>query len=69
MIHTIKTIRAARGIRLTSRETEILDCILQGLATSQIAASLRIAENTVYNHRKSILKKKGVKRCAYLSVG
>ena len=49
------------GIRLTPREKEILDHILNGWKTKQIADKLHISANTVYNHRKKLLKKKGVK--------
>ena len=49
------------GIRLTQREKEIMHCITDGLNTSQIAAKLSISEYTVSNHRKNLIKKKGVK--------
>ncbi len=57
-----------RGIRLTKREKEILDFILSGLATKQIAGILSISHNTVYNHRRNILKKKGAKKCVDLGI-
>ena len=47
------------GTRLTARENEILSCIVQGLKTSQIADRLEISKNTVANHRRNLLRKKG----------
>jgi DNA-binding NarL/FixJ family response regulator len=45
---------------LSSREVQVLELIVQGLANKQIAYSLGIAEHTVKNHVKSILSKLGV---------
>jgi two-component system NarL family response regulator len=44
---------------LSTREMEVLRLIVQGLSNKQIAFHLRIAEDTVKNHVKSILKKLG----------
>lgn len=54
------------GIRLTDREREILNYIIGGMKTREIAEALSIAENTVSNHRRSLVKKKGVKSCKEL---
>ena len=45
------------GKRLTAREEEILKCLTEGKANKEIAQSLKIAEYTVKNHFKKILKK------------
>ena len=45
------------GNRLTAREEEILKCLAEGKANKEIAQSLKIAEYTVKNHFKKILKK------------
>ena len=42
---------------LTAREEEILKCLAEGKANKEIAQSLKIAEYTVKNHFKKILKK------------
>lgn len=42
---------------LTSRETEIVNYMAQGYANKQIAASLKISEQTIKNHVTSILSK------------
>ncbi len=42
---------------LTSRETEIVNYMAQGYANKQIAAKLRISEQTIKNHVTSILSK------------
>ncbi len=55
-----------RGIKLTRREREILDYLTIGFCTRKIADLLSISENTVYNHRKSVLKKKGFSNCRAL---
>lgn len=52
------------GIRLTSREKEILSFIAEGLSSKQIAARLFISENTVNNHRKNMLAKTGARSSA-----
>jgi FixJ family two-component response regulator len=47
--------------KLTSRETEILTYIINGMLNKQIAYELNIAEQTVKLHRRSICDKLGVK--------
>lgn len=42
---------------LTDRETQVLSLMAQGNSSSEIAAKLEIAKNTVDNHRKHILRK------------
>ncbi len=42
---------------LSSRETEILSLLSQGMSNKQIAAALTLAENTVRNHLRNILAK------------
>lgn len=49
-----------RAGRLTAREIEIVENMLLGLATEQIAARLAIAAGTVKVHRKSIYRKLAV---------
>ncbi len=43
--------------RLTSREREILECIVGGQSNKEIAATLLISEKTVKNHVSNILRK------------
>src|SRR5262245_7628350 len=45
---------------LTTREIQVLNLIVPGLANKQIAYNLNIAEHTVKNHVKNILSKLGV---------
>lgn len=54
------------GHKFTIRENEILKYIAQGLSSKQIAATLYISENTVANHRRNMLRKKGAKSSAEL---
>jgi DNA-binding NarL/FixJ family response regulator len=42
---------------LTTRETEIVECMSLGFANKQIAAKLKISEQTIKNHVTSILTK------------
>lgn len=45
---------------LTPREVEILDCVAQGNSNKEIAAILKISDQTVKNHITSILRKLAV---------
>ena len=42
---------------LTSRELEVLDLVARGDSNKEIAAALKISENTVRNHLRNILEK------------
>lgn len=46
-----------RGVELTSREWDVLDCMREGLTTREIAAKLLIADVTVRRHIGAVLKK------------
>ena len=48
------------GVKVSRREQEVLDCILQGLANKEIASKLNVAERTVKFHVSSLLAKFGV---------
>jgi len=43
----------------TKRQREILTCLRQRMTTEKIANKLNISKNTVYNHRKLMLRKTG----------
>ncbi len=62
----MNTLATTYGVQLTRREKEILCCIAEGLSSKQIASKLFISENTVANHRKNMLRKKGAKSSAQL---
>lgn len=51
---------------LSRKEREVLACIADGLSGKQIAAKLKISENTVANHRKNLLKKTNTQNMAQL---
>jgi DNA-binding NarL/FixJ family response regulator len=51
---------AARKDALSPRENEVLKLIADGQSNKQIAATLRISENTVKFHSNSLMKKLGV---------
>ncbi len=46
-----------RFSRLTSRESEVLKCVLDGMANKQIAATLGLSAKTVEFHRKHVMEK------------
>ncbi len=46
-----------RFSRLTARESEVLRCVLEGMANKQIAASLGLSAKTVEFHRKHVMEK------------
>lgn len=48
------------GVKVSRREQEVLDCVLQSLANKEIAAKLNVAERTVKFHVSSLLAKFGV---------
>lgn len=48
-------------IRLTPREKDILNLIVEELTTHEIAAKLFISVNTVETHRKNLMSKTGAK--------
>lgn len=51
---------------ITEREMEIIDLIINGYTTSEIAGHLRLSKFTVSNHRRNILKKLNLKNTAEL---
>jgi DNA-binding CsgD family transcriptional regulator len=48
---------ASRRYQITRRETEVLTLLVQGSATTEIAAALSIQESTVQDHIKNIAAK------------
>jgi two-component system CheB/CheR fusion protein len=56
-----RTSASAKIAALTSRQHEILDLVLAGHPSKNIAADLGISQRTVENHRASIMKKTGAK--------
>jgi FixJ family two-component response regulator len=57
---------AARCARLTPREREVLEMVVQGRLNKQIAADLGIAEKTIKVHRARMMQKLGVRTIADL---
>ncbi len=55
----IKSKISAKKVVLTTRETEILCLIAEGLTTKEIAQNLHISEATVNTHRRNLLRKLG----------
>jgi DNA-binding NarL/FixJ family response regulator len=47
--------------KITTREAQILTCLIEGLSSPEIAERFGISANTVANQRASIIRKAGVK--------
>lgn len=55
-----------RRLKLSSREKEILQLIIQGCTNKDIASRLYLSELTIKTHRKNIMSKMGVHNLAEL---
>jgi DNA-binding NarL/FixJ family response regulator len=60
------TLKGERAERLTPRELEILQIIVDGLSNKQIAAKLGLSVNTVAVHRANIMAALGIHKTAEL---
>lgn len=47
----------AKTYRLTEREMNVLDCLIKGQSTKEIASTLFISPHTVHDHVKAMLEK------------
>ena len=56
------------GISLTKREEEILRLIVKGFSSEEISTKLFISKETVYRHRKNMIKKTNVKNTKNLAI-
>ncbi|WP_101759127.1 response regulator transcription factor [Oceanicoccus sp. KOV_DT_Chl] len=52
---------------LTSREFEVMECVVKGLSNTDISKKLFISAKTVDNHRSNIFKKLGVRSAVELA--
>jgi DNA-binding CsgD family transcriptional regulator len=50
-----------KAVKLTSKEREIVNLILEGKESKEISDMLNISVNTVATHRKNILRKLGAR--------
>jgi DNA-binding NarL/FixJ family response regulator len=57
----------APGVRLTSRETEVLQLVAEGKANKQIAGMLGISIKTVEKHRQQVMDKLNIHETAGLT--
>jgi FixJ family two-component response regulator len=55
-----------RFAQLTTRQRQIIRCIIEGKLNKQIAAELQLSENTVKVHRRRVMARMGVTRVAML---
>jgi DNA-binding CsgD family transcriptional regulator len=60
--HRGSIFESAKAFRLTKRESQVLHLIMAGKSNAQIAVSLFIAEYTVSDHVKSIMRKMNVNK-------
>lgn len=56
-----QTIKGQTGMKLTRRETEVLEGVLHSLANKEIAIKLNLSERTVKFHVSSLLAKFNVR--------
>ena len=56
-----------QGVDLTSRETEVLQLVAEGMANKNIADELGVSVKTVEKHRKQLRKKLGINDTAGLT--
>jgi DNA-binding NarL/FixJ family response regulator len=56
-----QTISAGKEVKLSKRESEILDLICDGLSNSEIADKLGVSRRTVEGHRYDLIAKTGAK--------
>jgi FixJ family two-component response regulator len=56
-----------RLARLTPREREVLNKIMEGLLNKEIAYELGISERTIKAHRSQIMEKMGTKSIVHLT--
>ena len=54
--------------QLTTRETDVLKHLVQGLSNKEIADQLSISIHTVVSHRKNIIQKTGIKSQSGLTI-
>jgi len=55
------------GVKLTSRETEVLQLVAEGQANKQVAATLEISIKTVEKHRQHLMDKLNIHDTAGLT--
>jgi two-component system CheB/CheR fusion protein len=60
-LHIWKETAANQLAGLTLRQRQIMDMVLAGHPSKNIAADLGISQRTVENHRAAIMKKAGAK--------
>ena len=58
--------KTERGCKLSPREIEVLQLIVDGKSTKEIASHLRLSENTVGAHRANIMRELGIRKTAEL---
>jgi DNA-binding NarL/FixJ family response regulator len=60
-VRAIEPKRTSIWNKITSREAQILTCLIDGMSSPEIANRFGISPNTVANQRASIIRKAGVK--------
>ncbi|MTI39841.1 response regulator transcription factor [Fulvivirga lutimaris] len=65
--HTSLKKSAASKFDLSSRELEVLELIVNGFTTKQIADQLHLSIHTINSHRKNLLKKSKITSPAHLA--
>jgi DNA-binding CsgD family transcriptional regulator len=67
---TLETVRRPRpappGVRMSRRETEVVELLMQNLSNKEIGSKLHMSERTAKFHVSNLLAKYGVQRRADL---
>ncbi|HYG14487.1 MAG TPA: helix-turn-helix transcriptional regulator, partial [Bacteroidia bacterium] len=66
LINGLRHYEAAGQIKLSGREIEVLELVMEGLSTAEIADKLFISPRTVETHRSNLLSKTESKNTAQL---
>ncbi|MCB1021235.1 MAG: response regulator transcription factor, partial [Acidobacteria bacterium] len=66
VLEALRTGEAGEAVRLTTRQTEVLQLVAEGRSAKEIGAILNLSPRTVESHKYAIMDAIGVKTTAEL---